>query len=64
MSVYNLLCWFSRNTDVRVYNTLTDPVSLIYEGKVETLPINSMTWRVVSSMIFSGVLTIYCEVEE
>lgn len=63
MQVYNFLSYFNRQTDVRIYEPDADPVKILYEGKVENLPIDSLTWRTVSVFIFSGVLTIYVEVE-
>ena len=63
MSVYNFLSFFNRLTDVKICDTKSD-CKVMYEGKVEDLPIDSLTWRIVSVFIFSGVLTIYVEVEE
>lgn len=62
MSVYNFLSFFNRLTDVKICDTKSD-CKVMYEGKVEDLPIDSLTWRIVSVFIFSGVLTIYVEVE-
>ena len=63
MNVYNFLSFFNRLTDVKICDTKSD-CKVIYNGKVEDLPIDSPTWRIVSVFIFSGVLTIYVEVEE
>ena len=63
MNVYNFLRFFNRLTDVKICDTKSD-CKVIYNGKVEDLPIDSLTWRIVSVFIFSGVLTIYVEVEE
>lgn len=63
MNVYNFLSFFNRLTDVKICDTKSD-CKVIYIGKVEDLPIDSLTWRLVSVFIFSGVLTIYVEVEE
>ena len=63
MNVYNFLSFFNRSTDVKICDTKSD-CKVIYNGKVEDLPIDSLTWRIVSVFIFSGVLTIYVEVEE
>lgn len=63
MNVYNFLSFFNRLTDVKICDTKSD-CKVIYNGKVEDLPIDSLTWRIVSVFIFSGVLTIYVEVEE
>ena len=64
VNVYNFLSFFNRRTDIRIYDAKADSVSILYEGEVENLPIDSLTWRIVSVFIFSGVLTIYVEVEE
>ena len=64
MNVYNFLSFFNRRTNIRIYDPKADSVSILYEGEVENLPIDSLTWRIVSVFIFSGVLTIYVEVEE
>ena len=63
MNVYNFLSFFNRLTDVKICDTKSD-CKVIYNGKVEDLPIDSLTWRIVSVFIFSGVLSIYVEVEE
>ena len=63
MNVYNFLSFFNRLTDVKICDTKSD-CKVIYNGKVEDLPIDSLTWRIVSVFIFSGVLTIYVEAEE
>ena len=63
MNVYNFLSFFNRLTDVKICDTKSD-CKVMYNGKVEDLPIDSLTWRLVSVFIFSGVLTIYVEVEE
>ena len=64
MNVYNFLSFFNRRTDLRIYDAKASSVNILYEGEVENLPIDSLTWRIVSVFIFSGVLTIYVEVEE
>lgn len=63
MNVYNFLSFLNRLTDVKICDTKSD-CKVMYNGKVEDLPIDSLTWRLVSVFIFSGVLTIYVEVEE
>ena len=63
MNVYNFLSFFNRLTDVKICDTKSD-CKVMYNGKVEDLPVDSLTWRLVSVFIFSGVLTIYVEVEE
>ena len=63
MNVYNFLSFFNRLTDVKICDSKSD-CKVIYNGKVEDLPIDSLTWRIVSVFIFSGILTIYVEVEE
>ena len=64
MNVYNFLSFFNRRTDIRIYDAKVASVSILYEGEIENVPIDSLTWRLVSVFIFSGVLTIYVEVEE
>ena len=64
MNVYNFLSFFNRRTDIRIYDAKATSVSILYEGEVENVPIDSLTWRLISVFIFSGVLTIYAEVEE
>ena len=64
MNVYNFLSFFNRRTDIRIYDAKATSVSILYEGEVENVPIDSLTWRLVSVFIFSSVLTIYVEVEE
>lgn len=64
MNVYNFLSFFNRRTDIRIYDARATSASILYEGEVENVPIDSLTWRLVSVFIFSGVLTIYAEVEE
>ena len=64
MNVYNFLSFFNGRTDIRIYDARSTSVSILYEGEVENVPIDSLTWRLVSVFIFSGVLTIYAEVEE
>lgn len=64
MNVYNFLSFFNRRTDIRIYDAKATSVSILYEGEVENVPIDSLTWRLVSVFIFGSVLTICVEVEE
>ena len=64
MNVYNFLSFFNRLTDVKICDTKSD-CKVMYNGKVEDLTTSeALTWEIVSVFIFSGVLTIYVEVEE
>ena len=64
VNVYNFLSFFNRKTDVKICDTKSD-CKVIYNGKVEDLTTSkALTWKIVSVFIFSGVLTVYVEVEE
>lgn len=65
VNVYNFLSFFNRKTDVRIYDAKASSVSILYEGEVGDLTTSdALTWRIISVFIFSGVLTVYAEVEE
>ena len=43
MNVYNFLSFFNRRTDIRIYDAKATSVSILYEGEVENVPIDSLT---------------------
>ena len=43
MNVYNFLSFFNRRTDIRIYDARATSASILYEGEVENVPIDSLT---------------------
>ena len=66
MNVYNFLSYFDKRTDVVVHNVfINDQSKNLYSGKVEDLTTSeSLTWRVITTMLVCNTLFVYVEVEE
>ena len=66
MSVYNFLSWFPYTTSVKIYNNEMNDFSytILYKGTVADIPAYFTSCRLCSAHVMSGVLVLYCEVEE